>query len=330
VTISITIRWVINSLANGLGVGGMAVVARRIGEQHRAAAEHAAWQTILLGLITTVVMSGLGLLGARPLLSLLGADETVLPLGLSYLHVAFGGMVTLVLVFVINSMLRGAGEARLAMAVLFLSTAVNVVLEPVLIFGLGPFPALGVAGSAWAFVLGFGAGMALQIVILLRGRARIGINLHDLRPDPVLMKRIVRIATPSAVQMILRASSRLIIIGLVGMYGTFATAGYGVANRLLLIAIIPIFGLGNATGTLVGQNLGAHKPERAAQSAWWVSGYSAGYMALAGTALFVFARPLISLFDSTPAVVSFGVEALIVLALAFLGILISVLALWLV
>ena len=310
VTISITIRWVINSLSNGLGIGGMAVVARRIGARDRAAAEHAAWQTILLGLVVSLLLGALGVLVARPLLVLLGADAEVLPLGLSYLHVTLGGLFTLILVFVINAMLRGAGEARLAMAVLFLSTGVTVALEPVLVFGLGPLPSLGVAGSAWANVLGFGAGLALQVTILLRGRARIGINLRDLRPDFPLMGRIIRIALPSTVQMTLRSSSRLVIVGLVGLYGTFATAGYGVANRLLLIALIPGFGLGNAAGTLVGQNLGARKPRRAERSAWWVSAYAAGYMAVAAALLFAFAQPLVALFDPTPQVVAYGVECL--------------------
>ncbi|HID89873.1 MAG TPA: MATE family efflux transporter, partial [Anaerolineae bacterium] len=239
VTISMTIRWVVNSLSNGLGVGGLAVVARRIGARDRAAADHAAWQTILLALMVSLALGGLGLAAARPLLVLLGAREDVLPLAISYLHVAFAGTFTLILAFVINAMLRGAGEARLAMGVLFLATAVNVVVEPILVFGLGPLPALGVAGSAWSFVLGYGAGLAMQMVILLRGRARIGINLRSLGPDFRLMARIVRIALPSTVQMTLRSSSRLVILGLVGLYGTFATAGYGVANRLLLIALIP-------------------------------------------------------------------------------------------
>jgi putative MATE family efflux protein len=314
VTISITIRWVLNGMANGLGIGGMAVVARRIGAKDQAAAEHATWQTILLGLSVSLLLAVVGLIVARPLLLLLGADAEVLPLGLAYLRISFAGIFTLVLVFAINAMLRGAGEARLAMRVLILSTAVTVVLEPVLIFGLGPLPPLGVAGSAWAMVLGFGAGLGLQLVVLLRGRARLRINLHDLRPDFPLMGRIVRIALPSTIQMTLRSSSRLLIVGLVGAYGTFAMAGYGVANRLLLIALIPCFGLGNAAGTLVGQNLGAEQPDRAERSAWWVSGYSAVYMAVAAILLTIFAPSLIALFDPTPQVVAFGSECMRIVA----------------
>jgi putative MATE family efflux protein len=324
VTISITIRWTINSLGNGLGIGGMAVVARRIGERDKAAAEHAAWQTILLGLIVSLILGGLGLLLARPMLVLLGADAEVLPLGLSYLRVTLGGLFTVILIFVINSMLRGAGEARWAMIALFLSTAVTVVSEWVLIFGWGPFPALGVAGSAWGNVLGFGAGVALQMVVLLSGKARIGINLRDLKPDFPLMGQIIRIALPSTGQMVFRSSSRLIIVALVGLYGTFATAGYGVANRMLLIALIPGFGLGNAAGTLVGQNLGAHKPRRAERSAWWVSAYAAGYMIATTALLFAFARPLMELFDPTPQVVDIGVECIRTVAPSMIPVIVGV------
>ncbi len=310
VTMSITIRWVLHSLASGLGIGGMAVVARRVGAQDREAAEHAVWQTILLGLTVSLVMSGLGIPLARPILLLLGADTDVLLLGTAYLRVSLGGVFTLMLVFIINSLLRGAGEARLSMNMLFLVTVVTVVLEPALIFGWGPLPPVGIVGAAWATVLGYGAGLVMQVVILLRGRGQIGINLRDLKPDFPLMGQIIHIAWPSSVQMTLRSSSRMAIIGLVGAYGTLATAGYGVANRLLMFAVIPVFGLGNAAGTLVGQSLGAGKPKRAEQNAWWASAYAAAYMAVAAAPVFIFAEPLIALFDPTPQVMAFGAECI--------------------
>ena len=231
-------------------------------------------------------------------------------MGLAYLRVALVGVLTLVLSFVINSTLRGAGEARWSMRVLLFSTATTVLLEPVLIFGLGPLPALGVVGSAWAFLLGYGAGLILQVIILVQGRARIRIHLRHLRPDLSLTKQIIGIALPSTMQMTLRSSSRLVILALVGFYGTYATAGYGVANRLLLIALIPCFGLGNAAGTLVGQNLGAGQPERSERSAWWVSAYAAGYMTVAAVLLTLLAPSLVALFDPTPQVVAFGAECL--------------------
>jgi Na+-driven multidrug efflux pump len=152
------------------------------------------------------------------------------------------------------------------------------------------------------------------MVILLRGRALIRINLRNLKPDLPLMGHIIRIALPSTIQMAIRSTSRLIIVGLVGVYGTFAIAAYGVANRILMIIIIPAFGLANAAGTLVGQNLGALKPKRAEQNVWWVSGYTSIYMLIAVAITFVFARPMIAFFDPTPQVVAMGVECLKIVA----------------
>jgi Na+-driven multidrug efflux pump len=346
VTISMALRWVINSLANGLGIGGMAVVARRIGAHDRAQADHAAWQAVLLATFVSLVLGAVGILLAKPALRILGADAEVLAMGVSFLHIIFGGLFTLVLVFVINSLLRGAGEAGLALWVLILSQGLTVALEPLLIFGWGPFPALGVNGSAWAGVLGFGAGVLFQIAILLSGRARIAIpsttprsfdfpfdvaqgraqdrlcsgqgsgrrNLHDLWPDFPLMWRIIKIALPSTVQMTLRSTSRLIILAIIGLYGTFATAGFGVANRILLVALIPGFGLGNTAATLVGQNLGAVQPQRAERSAWWVTAYNVGLLAAFAVLFFNFAHPLVAFFDPTPEVVDIGAGCLRIVA----------------
>lgn len=310
VTISSTVRWVLNSLGNGLGTGGMALVARRIGAWDEEAAGQAAGQTILLALGASLLLAGLGLVFAQPLLVLLGARAEVLPLALAYIRVALVGVFALIPSFVINSLLRGAGEARWSMRVLILSTTTTVLLEPVLILGLGLLPPLGVVGSAWAFLLGYGAGLILQIVLILQGRTRIRIHVRRLRPDLSLMKQIAGISLPSTVQMTLRSSSRLAILALLGFYGTYATAGYGVANRLLLIALIPCFGLGNAAGTLVGQNLGAGQPERSERTAWWVSVYAAGYIAVAAVLLTLLAPSLIALFDPTPQAVAFGAECL--------------------
>ena len=313
-TISTTIRWVISSAANGLGVGGLALVARRIGEQNRSAANQATAQAVLLGFAASLILGAAGLLLAEPLLRLMGADAEVLPLGVSFLRITFGGLFTLVMLYTINALLRGAGEAKWAMVVLILSNVMTVLLEPLFIFGWGPLPGLGLSGSAWAYVLGSGAGLLLQLVILLRRRARVGITLRDLRPDFRLMGSIIRIALPSTLQMILRSSSRLIVLAIVGLYGTFATAGFGVANRILVIALIPGFGLGNAGSTLVGQNLGSGQPGRAEKSAWWVTAYAAALMACASVLFFVFSGPLVAFFDSTAEVVDIGAGALHVIA----------------
>ena len=314
VTFGIAVRWFVNSLPMGLGTGGMAVVARRVGARDREATAHAAGQTILLGLILSLLLTIAGLAVARPLLQLMGADAEVLPLGLTYLRITFLGSFTWVLVYVINPMIRGAGEARRAMWVLVLITAVIVLSEPILVLGLGPIPRLGIAGSAGAYVLGFGCGLLMQIVILLRGRANIGLRLRHLRPDLPLMGRIVSISLPGAVQMTLRSASNMVLVGLVGSFGTFATAGYGLADRFLLIILFPCLGLGNASGTLVGQNLGAGKPERAERCAEWVSVYGIVYMLTVTSLIFVFAEPLVAFFDPTPEVVAIGTTCIRIIA----------------
>jgi putative MATE family efflux protein len=316
VTVGMSIRWVINSLANGLGIGGMATVARRTGEKNREAANYAATQTVLLAAMVSIGLAVIGNLLARPSLVLLGADADVLPLGVAYLRVTMTGMFTMVLIFVINAMLRGAGEAQFAMRTLILSSAVTVVLEPILVLGFGPIPALGVTGSAWAIILGFGAGLMYQFWVLLRGAAQISIKLHDLRPDFPLMGRIIRIALPSTVQMTLRSSSRLAIVALVGAYGTAALAAYGVANRLLMFVVIPTFGLGNACAALVGQNLGAEKPTRAERIGWWVSGYAIIYTAVVVALIFAAAPALIDFFiqDATAELLDLGTEYLYIVA----------------
>jgi putative MATE family efflux protein len=326
VTVGMTIRWVMNGLANGLGVGGMATVARRTGEKNPEAAAHAAAQTIVLGIGVSLVLAVVGNLLARPMLIFLGAEPDVLPLATSYLRVSMSGLFTMVLIFVINAMLRGAGEAQVAMRALFISTAFTVVLEPVLILGFGPIPAFGITGSAWGFILGFGAGLIYQFWILLSGHAQIRINVRSLRPDLPLMRRIIRIALPSTVQMTLRSSSRLAIVALIGVYGTAALAAYGVANRLLTFVIIPAFGLGNACAALVGQNLGAAKPGRAEKIAWWVSGYASFFTVGVVALILVWAPALIEFFvkDATAEVLDFGIAYLRIVAPSLLGMVIGI------
>jgi putative MATE family efflux protein len=321
VTMSMTIRWVLNSLANGLGIGGMATVARRIGEKDRAAAGHAATQTILLGIGISIVLAVIGILLARPALVFLGAEPDVLPLATAYLRITMGGLYAMILIFVINTMLRGAGDAQLAMRALIVATVVTVVLEPILVLGLGPVPVMGITGAAWAFILGFSVGLVYQFWVLLTGRSQISIDLRHISLDLPLMGRIIRIAIPSTVQMTLRSSSRLAVLALVGVYGTATLAAYGVAGRLMMFVVIPIFGLGNACSVLVGQNLGAGKPQRAERAAWWVSGYAVIFTAAIVVLLFFSARALIGFFiqDASDEVLDIGTDYLLIIAPSLLA-----------
>ncbi|HAL61089.1 MAG TPA: MATE family efflux transporter [Chloroflexi bacterium] len=318
VTISGTLRWGINSLAMGLGIGGMAVVARRMGEKDRPAANHATLQMIILSIAVALVLSILGFVLARPMLLLLGAEPEVVPLGVAFLRITFAGLVAIILVPTINSVLRGAGNATTAMWVLAFANGLNILLEPILIFGPGPFPRLGVAGSALSTVLAQGAGLALQCYILLKGKARVRIELDKLRIDLGLMWSIITIALPSTIQMTLRALSRVTLLGIIALYGTLAVAGYGIANRILMVVLVPGFGLGNASATLVGQNLGAHQPKRAEKTAWLVGGYNMALMTAAAIFFFPLADRIISIFNANPGVVEYGGSCLKIVALSYI------------
>jgi putative MATE family efflux protein len=317
ITIGENVRWALSGLAMGQGIGGLAVVARRIGEQDERAANHATLQAVLLALGITVLISVTGFLLAEPLLLLLGTEPDVLPQGLIFLRITFGGLTGFLMVPIVNSLLRGAGEARLALTVRILAYGLGLLVEPVLIFGWGPLPALGVAGAALALVGSQWLGFLLQLAVLLSGRARIRIDLRHLRADPRLMVQIFRIALPSTVQMTLRSFSRATLLGIVAVYGTFAVAAYGVAARVFMTVFVPGFGLGNAAATLVGQNLGAGKPDRAARSAWLIAGYNLTFMLACAVIIFPLAEPIIAAFNDTPEVVALGADALRIFAVGY-------------
>ena len=317
ITIGENIRWALSGLAMGQGIGGLAVVARRIGEKDEEGANHATLQAILLALGLALLISAVGYAFSEPMLHLLGTEPEVMPEGLAFLHVTFAGLAGFLMVPIVNSLFRGAGEARKALVVRMLAYGIGIVVEPVLIFGLGPLPPLGVAGAALSLVGSQWLGFLLQLGILSTGRARIRLDLRHLRVDPPLMLKIFRIALPSTIQMTLRSFSRATLLGIVALYGTFAVAAYGVAARVFMTVFVPGFGLGNAAATLVGQNLGAEKPERAARSAWLISGYNAALMIACIAVIVPLAEPIITAFNDTPGVVTLGAEALRVFAIGY-------------
>jgi putative MATE family efflux protein len=218
---------------------------------------------------------------------------------------------------VVNSLFRGAGEARIALGVQVFAYGLGLLVEPVLVFGWGPLPRLGIVGAALSLVGSQWLGFLLQMGVLVSGRARLRINLRRLRIDLPLMAQIFMIALPSTIQTTLRSLSRTTLLGIVALYGTFAVAAYGVALRVFMTAFVPGFGLGNAAATLVGQNLGAGKPDRAARSAWLIAGYNVGLMLACAAIIVPAAGPIISAFNDTPEVVALGAEALRIFAIGY-------------
>jgi putative MATE family efflux protein len=317
ITIGENIRWALSGMAMGQGIGGLAVVARRVGEKDDRAANHATLQAIILSLGIAAIASGLGYGFSEQLLLLLGTEPAVMPQALRFLHITFAGLAGFLMVPIVNSLLRGAGEARLALRVRLFAYGLGLLAEPVLIFGWGPLPPLGVGGAALALVGSQWLGFLFQLTVLVSGRARIRLDLRRVRVDLPLMWRIFRIALPSTIQMTLRSFSRATLLGVVAVYGTLAVAAYGVAARVFMTAFVPGFGLGNASATLVGQNLGAGKPDRAARSAWLIASYNLIFMLACIAGIVPIADSVISVFNNTPGVVSLGAEALRIFAVGY-------------
>jgi len=318
ITIGENVRWALSGLAMGQGIGGLAVVARRIGEKDEEGANHATLQAVILALGITISLSVIGLLFAEPLLLLLGTKPEVLPQGLVFLRVTLFGLTGFHMVPIVNSLLRGAGEAKLALTVRILAYGLGLVIEPFLIFGWGPLPPMGVAGAALALVGAQWLGFLFQLGILLSGRARIRIDVRRLGVDLKLMWHIFRISLPSTIQMMLRSFSRATLLSVVAVYGTYAVAAYGVSARVFMTAFVPGFGLGNAAATLVGQNLGAGKPNRAARSVWIIAGYNVAFMTICAAIIVPFAEPIMAAFNDTPEVVALGAQALRIFAVGYI------------
>ncbi len=303
VSLSGTIRWTLVSLAVGLGTGGMAVVARRVGEHNEEGADRATAQTLFLAVLVTLLLSGVGFLTIGPILRILGAGPDIFSTTLTYMQVTLAGLLAIVLFSVINTLFRGAGDARAAMLIGGGVNILSVLAEPFPVFGIGPLPRMGVVGAAVAVISVYAVGLLAQTALLLSGKLHIRLVPRLLRPDLRLMWTIVTIAVPSTIEMFLRALSRVVLLGIVAIYGTFAVAGYGVANRLLLVSIVPGFGLGNAAATLVGQNLGAGRPERAEKSVWTIVGYNLAFVGSIVGLYLLFPGWFVGLFTHDPGVV---------------------------
>jgi putative MATE family efflux protein len=317
ITIGENVRWALSGLAMGQGIGGLAVVARRIGEKDERAANHATLQAVLLALTFATLIGVVGFVFAEEILLLMGTEPEVMPQALIFLQVTFAGLTGFIMVPIVSSLLRGAGEARLSFIVRLVCYGFGLLVEPFLVFGWGPLPHLGVVGAALALVGSQWLGFLLQLAILVSGRARIRIDLRHLRVDPPLMSHIFRIALPSTLQMTLRSFSRATLLGVVALYGTFAVAAYGVASRVFMTAFVPGFGLGNAAAALVGQNLGAGKPNRAERSAWITASYNLTFMLVCAVVIVVYAESIVAAFNDTPAVVALGAQALRIFAIGY-------------
>jgi len=294
----------------GLGMSTTAMVARRIGEKDPKDAAVAGVQAIILGLSTSLVLGVPCWFYAPHLLRLMGASPQIVASGSGYARIALGGCGAILMLFLNNAIFRGAGDAAIAMRLLWVSNIINLILDPCLIFGLGPFPRLGVTGAALATFTGRSIGVLYQFYRLLRGTERIHILGNQLRVNFGVLLRLVRVSLTGILQFAIADVSWVGLVRIISLFGSAALAGYTIAIRIVIFVILPSWGLSNAAATLVGQNLGAKQPERAEQSVWRTGLYNMIFLGSVGVFFIFFAEPVIRLFTNDPAVVPLAVSCL--------------------
>jgi putative MATE family efflux protein len=307
----------IYAVAIGLSMGTTAMVARRFGEKHPAAAGTVAVQSIMLGLLVAGVVGVGGAFSASRLLELMGATSGIIETGSGYTSVLLATNVVIMLIFLNNAVFRGAGDATIAMRALWIANGINIVLDPCLIFGLGPFPEMGLTGAAVATSIGRGSGVVYQLFKLHHPGSRIRLTARDWRLDLHVMTRLVRVSFGGVLQFLVETASFVGLVRIVAYFGSTALAGYTIGVRIIVFAFLPAWGLSNAAATLVGQNLGARKPDRAERSVWLTGVYNMVFLGAVSIVFIVFAEPLVRLFSTDPGVVAAGVDCLRIISYGY-------------
>jgi putative MATE family efflux protein len=303
----------------GLSLSTTAMVARRVGEKDHEGAAVAAVQAVVLGLLTSAVMGIPCLIFAPELLRLMGASPGIIAVGTTYTRIVLGGSGVVLMLFLNNAIFRGAGDAAIAMRLLWVSNIINLALDPCLIFGLGPFPRLGVTGAAIATFTGRSIGVAYQFYRLFRGTERIRVLARQLRINLQVLARLFRVSLTGIMQFAIAHTSWIGLVRIVSTFGAAALAGYTIAIRIVVFAILPSWGLSNAAATLVGQNLGAKKPDRAELAVWRTGFYNMLFLGSLGAVFVVFAEPIVRLFTNDPAVILLGAACLKIVSYGNIG-----------
>jgi putative MATE family efflux protein len=305
--------------AMGLAMATTALVARRIGEGDAEGASEAGAQALWLALGLAAVIAVPGALYAEPLLVWMGFSPAEAAAGVAYPRWMFGGCVTITLIFVLNAVFRGAGDATIAMRTLWLANGINILLDPCLIFGLGPFPELGLEGAAVATNIGRGTGVLYQLWCLTRAsRGRIHLSSRRLRFQPALAGHLLRLSYGGVAQFLVATGSWMLMMRFVAGFGSAAAAGYTIAIRIVVFTILPAWGMSNAAATLVGQNLGAGRPERAEASVWQTGLYVTVFLVAIGLLFGLAAAPIAGFFTTDPVALAAAVDCLRIVALGYL------------
>lgn len=301
---------IIYSLAIGISMAATAMVARRVGEKHFDDASKAGMQAVLIATALTVVISIPGFIYAEELLRWMGAEQAAIKSSVSYTRILMGGSLVIMLLFLLNGIFRGAGDAMMAMKSLWLANFCNIILCPLLIRGLGPIPAFGITGAAMATTLGRGIGVCYQLWHLFNGKRLVKFTLKHLQVQWDIVKSVLTIAWPATLQFLIGSGSWIVLAMLVARTGhSDASAGYQIAIRIVLFFILPAWGMSNAAATLVGQNLGAKQPERAGESVLTTAKYNALFMAFVSVLLLGFTPLIISFFTKEATVAGYAIKA---------------------
>ncbi|SHF30481.1 putative efflux protein, MATE family [Mariniphaga anaerophila] len=319
-TVGITesVMTIVYAISSGLAMATTALVARRIGEKRKKKAGEVAFQAILIGVFVSLLLGVPGVIFAKEFLVLMGGTETMAEKGALYPAIMFGSSSVVMLLFIINAVFRSAGDAAISMRVVWVANLINLILDPLLIFGIGPFPELGLAGAAIATGIGRGLAVAYQFYLLFRGNFRIKLYWQNIKLKLEVMKELLRISGGGILQNLIATSSWIFLVRIIAVGGPEVLAGYTIALRIILFSLLPAWGVSNAAATLVGQNLGAKHPERA-EKAVWITGYiNIAFMSIIGIILVLFPEFFIRFFIQEPEVLTNGVLSLRIISFGFL------------
>ena len=313
-----SIMALVYAVAFGLAIGATATVARRVGEKDPEGAAKTATHVIYLGVIVSVIMGVAGIALAPTLLDALGAEPHVIEMGTTFMRIMLGGNAVVVFLFLLNAIFRGAGDAAIAMRVLWLANGLNILLGPCFIFGLLFFPELGVTGAAVGTTIGRGCGVLFAFWYLFRGEKRFHIHPEHWQLDLSLLWKLVRLSSTAVLQFLIGTASWSALVRVVAGFGSEAVAGYGIALRMVVFLLLPSLGLSNAAATMVGQNLGAGKPERSESAVWTAAFFNAAFYGLIGVALLFVSSHVVQFFSIDPVVIDYGTDALRIIGYGFL------------
>jgi len=310
---------IIYAISIGLGTATTSLVSRRIGEKNPDAASVAAFQAILTGIIVSLLIGIPGALFSKKLLSMMGASQPIVEIMSGYTTIMLGGNIVIMMLFIINAIFRSAGDATVAMKVLWIGNIINIILDPCLIFGLGPFPHMGVTGAAVATNIGRGTAVLVQFYLLFFGKKRIRLSIKHLEVNFRIMLKLLKLSIGSIGQNLIGTTSWIALVRIISMFGSEVVAGYTIAMRIIGFTLLPSWGISNAASTLVGQNLGAKKPARAERAVWVTGWINMILLGIIGLILVLFPEIFIRIFIGNETVVKSGVLGLRIVSIGFVA-----------